>query len=174
MITAPVSIAERLAGGPSQGLGPANQIAAEALQSQDILRELISAVQDKRNVVTTRAANALRKVQTAKPELLLPHAAALLRAAGKCVDTRTRWNLTNVVGSLPLQGKQKALAVDLLFEALRGESGFLRTFALTGLVHFAGDDADLLRRVRPILLQAIEDPSAAMRARARKLQKLIG
>ena len=45
-------------------------------------------------------------------------------------DLRTRWKLTKVIGSLPLKGRDRGLAVDLLFEALGSHSGFLRAFAL--------------------------------------------
>ena len=150
-----------------------DEMAAEALDSPETLGHLVSALRDDRTVVAIRAANALKKVQAAQPTLLMPHARALLRACAECEDLRTRWNLTIVIGGLPLRGRDKALAVDLLFEALRSESRLLRTFALTGLVNLACADCALRIRVRPIVQHSLEAPSAAMRARARKLLKRL-
>jgi hypothetical protein len=163
------AIAERLAAGSARGLGAANVIAGEAAQSGEVLRELVAALRDERAVVTIRAATALNKVQQARPEVVTSYGHEILRAALDCGDLRTRWNLTIVVGRLPLKGRDRALAIELMFEALGSKSGFLRTFALTGLAEFAHEDEALRRRVRPIVEKALEDGSAAMRARARKL-----
>jgi hypothetical protein len=119
--------------------------------------------------VVLRAANALKKVQQQNPELLAPFAKRLLRAALKCEVLFARWSLTIIVGGLPLQGKDRALAIELLFEGLRGDSALLRTFAMQSLADMSRDDASLRRRVRPIVEQFAEHGTAAMRARARKL-----
>jgi hypothetical protein len=167
------TVAERLAEPPKRDLGCANEIASEALHSPDVLRSLVAAVEDKRAVVSIRAANALRKVQLQRPALLEPHARAILHAATLCQELRTRWNLIQVAAALPLRGRDAALAVDLLFEALGSESGFLRAFALTGLVQLACENAALRLRVGPMIETALDDASAAVRARARKLTKLL-
>ena len=167
------SVRERLASGSLRGLGCANTVVAEALQYPDVLAELVAAAQDKRAVVSIRAANALKKVQQEQPDLLVPFTRKILRSALECEDLRTRWNLTRVVGRLPLRGRDRALGIELMFEALRSESGFLRTFAMQGLVDFSADDAALRLRVRPIVEQFAENGTAAMRARARKLLPLV-
>lgn len=143
------------------------------MQFSDTLPALIAALHDKRRVVTTRAANALKKIGRAEPNLLVPYAHELLRVAGECEDLQTRWNLTIALGGLPLRGRDKALAIELLFEALASDSGFLRAFSLSGLVNLAAKDDSLRRRVQPIVEQALDDPSAAVRARARKLLKTL-
>ena len=172
-MSATTSVRERLASGPPRGLGCANTVLAEALHSPDVLAELVAAAQDKRAVVTIRAANALKKVQQDRPDLLIPFTKKILRSALECEDLRTRWNLTRVVGRLPLRGRDRALGIELMFEALRSESGFLRTFAMQGLVDFSAEDASLRARVRPIVEQFAENGTAAMRARARKLLALV-
>lgn len=166
-------ITGRLASGPSRGLGCAEAIAVDALESPETLKELVAAVSDARPLVTLRAANALKKVQPQRPELLVPYASRLLRVAARCEDLRTRWNLMIVIGELPLRGRDKALALELLFEALGSESGFLRAFALTGLANLAREDTTIRRRVAPLVQKALEDTSAAVRARARKVTKTL-
>lgn len=167
------SVSERLASGLPRGLGCANAVAAEALHSPVVLAELVAAVQDKRAVVAIRAANALKKVQEGKPDLLVPFTKKILHSALECEELRARWNLTRVVGLLPLRGRDRALGIELMFEALRSESGFLRTFAMQGLVDFSVEDAALRARVRPIVEEFTENGTAAMRARARKLLPLM-
>jgi hypothetical protein len=131
--------------------------------------ELVVALRDERGVVVVRAANALKKVQAERPELVSLYAKKILRAAMTCEVLFARWSLTIVVGGLPLRGKDKALAVELMFDALRSESVLMRTFAMQGLVDLSADDAALRRRVRPIVEEFAESGTAAMRARARKL-----
>jgi len=172
-MSAAASIRERLASGPPRGLGCANAIVAEALHSSDVLAELVAAAQDKRAVVAIRAANALKKVQQERPNLLVPFTKKILRSALECEELRARWNLTRVVGLLPLRGRDRALAIELMFEALRSESGLLRTFGMQGLVDFSAEDVALRTRVRPIVEEFAENGTAAMRARARKLLPLV-
>jgi hypothetical protein len=168
-VNATHSIRERLAAGPIRGLGCSNEIVAEATNAPELIGELVDALRDQRPVVTIRAANALQKVQRAQPDLVAKYSHKLVRAALGCEDLRTRWNLVEVVGGLHLRGTDRALAIDLMFEALGSNSGFLRAFAITGLAEYAREDADLRKRVRTIVEKALEDSSAAVRARARKL-----
>ncbi len=141
------SVRERLAAGPVRGLGCANEVAAEAVRDAAILRELVEALADRREVVLARSANALKKVQTARRDALEPFAQTILRRAVGCEVLQARWNLTIVVGGLRLQGRERALAVELMFEALGSRSVFLRVFAMQALVDLSAEDADLQRRV---------------------------
>lgn len=159
----------RLAVGTTHDLGPTNEIAREALRNHVLIKQLMDALNDERIVVSHRAANALKKIQRNKPELLHPFARQLLRHALVTEHMHTRWNLTIIVGELPLHGRNKALAVDLMFEALSSRSALQRVFALQALTNFAQNDAALRKRILPILQQALTDSSAATRARARKL-----
>lgn len=173
MSAARKSVRERLAAGPKTGLGCANDIVTEALRSPGIIAELVEALGDERAIVTIRAANALDKVQRVQPEEVARSSRQLVRAALECQDLRTRWNLVEVVGRLPLRGRDRALAVDLMLEALGSGSGFLRAIAMTGLVEQAREDVALKQRVREVVSRALEDPSPAVRARARKLRPLV-
>jgi hypothetical protein len=165
----PESVREALASGPVRGLGKANAIAVAASRDAKVLKELVEAACDSREVVSRRAANALKKVQAARAELLVPYAGRLVRMALDCDELQTRWNLTLVVGELPVKGRDKKLAVELMFEALESQSGFLRTFAMQGLANLAVDDAVLSARVKTVVERALEDSSAAMRARAKRI-----
>lgn len=173
MTSARATLRDRLAVGTTRDLGCTNEVAREALHNHSLVNELIDALDDQRIVVPHRAANALKKIQRSNPALLEPFAKRILRHTLETTHMHTRWNLTIILGELPLRGRDKALAVDLMFEALSSRSALQRVFALQALTNFAHDDAALRKRVQPILQQALTDSSAAIRARTKKLLKQL-
>jgi hypothetical protein len=172
-----VNLRDRLAVGTTRNLGCTNDVVREALHSpalaSSLVEQLVAALDDERIVVPHRAANALKKIQRSKPELLHPFSKEILRHALETEHLHTRWNLLIIVGELPLRGRDKSLAIDLMFEALASRSIFERVFALQALANYADNDGELRGRVRPILEKALTDSSAAIRARARKLLKEV-
>lgn len=168
-----MSLRDRLAGGATRDLGCTNEVVREALESptrtRSLVEQLVAALDDERIVVPHRASNALKKIQKSNPALLEPYSKRILQKALKTDHLHTRWNLLIIVGELPLRGRDKSLAVDLMFEALSSRSTLERAFALQALTNYALDDAALHKRVSPILNKALTDSSAAIRARARKL-----
>ena len=164
---------DRLSLGTTRDLGPTNEIAREALRNHALIAQLIDALDDERLVVPHRASNALKKIQRSRPELLHPFAKRILKKALATEHMHTRWNLTIILGELPLRGRDKSLAVDLMFEALASRSALQRVFALQALANYAQDDPALRKRVLPILKRALTDSSAAIRARTRKLLKQL-
>jgi hypothetical protein len=168
-----VILRDRLAGGTTRDLGCTNDVVREALHSRSLVEDLIAALDDERTVVPHRAANALKKIQRVNPALLTPFAKTILRKAIETKHLHTRWSLIIIVGELPLRGRDKSLAVDLMFEALSSRSAFERVFALQALTNYAQKDAALRKRVTPILNQAMTDSSASIRARSRKLVKQV-
>lgn len=170
----PSTLRDRLATGTTRDLGPTNEIAREVLRSPALVQQLVAALDDKRIVVAHRASNALKKIQRESPELLHRFAKQILRHTLATEHMHTRWSLTIILGELPLRGRDKSLAVDIMFEALSSSSALQRAFALTALANYAQNDAALRSRIQPILQRALTDSSAAIRARARKLMKQLG
>jgi hypothetical protein len=93
----------------------------------------------------------------------------LLKEALRAVDVRVQWNLSIVLGRLPLKGADKSLAVELMFERLQDASGLNRTMALQALMDLSENDVALRTRVMPIAREFLEGGTPAMKARARKL-----
>lgn len=174
--SADTSVRSRLAAGSQRGLGAAGEIVAEALHLANdaaLIAEVVDALGDVRPIVQNRAARTLKKIQAERPQSLQPFAKRLLRAALACPDLRARWNLLIVCGNLALRGADRALAIDLMFDRLRTGSALEHTFAMQALVNFADQDPRLLQRVKPIVQAALENPSAAVQARARRLLPLV-
>jgi hypothetical protein len=143
--------------------------AAFGPEGEGVRGELVGLLRSPDRVVVERAARTLKKIAERDGAGLFAWRKKLLEEAFRAVDVRVQWNLTIVVGKLPLKGADKALAVDLMFERLRDVSGLNRTFALQALVDLSEGDAGLRARLTPIVREFLEHGTPAMKARARKL-----
>jgi len=130
---------------------------------------LVRQLRDGDKAVVERAARTLKKISERDAGLLYAWRKTLLKEAFRAVDVRVQWNLSIVLGRLPLKGADKALAVELMFERLRDGSGLNRTMAMQALMDLSEGDAGLRARVLPLVRESLEGGTPAMRARARKL-----
>jgi hypothetical protein len=130
---------------------------------------LVRGLRDGDKAVVERAARTLKKIAERDRGALYAWRKALLKEALRAVDVRVQWNLSIVLGRLPLRGADKGLAVELMFERLRDGSGLNRTMAMQALMDLSERDEGLRGRVMPIVRESLEGGTPAMRARARKL-----
>jgi hypothetical protein len=136
--------------------------------------DLVRLLLDKDKAVVERAARTLKKIAERDGAVLFAWRKELLQQALSAGDVRVQWNLTIVLGKLPLKGRDRALAIDLMFERLRDESGLNRTFALQALMDLSEEDAGLRSRLTPIVREFLEHGTPAMKARARRLMAVAG
>jgi hypothetical protein len=134
-----------------------------------VCTQLVALLREKDKPTVERAARTLKKISEANAATLFPWRKALLEEAFRAGDVRVQWNLTIVLGRLPLKGRDKALAVDLMFERLQDNSGLNRTMAMQALMDLSEDDAKLRARIMPIVREFLENGTPAMRARAKRL-----
>jgi len=134
-----------------------------------VCNELVRRLGNKDKLVAERAARTLKKISEADAAALYAWRKTLLAEAFRAADVRVQWNLSIVLGRLPLKGQDKAVALDLMFERLRDKSGLNRTLAMQALMDLSENDAILRARVTPIVREALEGGTPAMQARARKL-----
>jgi len=135
----------------------------------EVCGELVRRLGNKDKLVAERAARTLKKISEADAGALYAWRKALLAEAFRAGDVRVQWNLSIVLGRLPLKGQDKAVVVDLMFERLRDPSGLNRTLAMQALMDLSEKDEALRKRVVPIVREALEGGTPAMQARARKL-----
>jgi hypothetical protein len=148
--------------------------AAFGREGAKVCGELVGLLRDGDKAVVERAARTLKKIAEADRGALYPWRKALLKAAFRAVDVRVQWSLSIVLGRLPFKGADKTLAVELMFERLRDVSGLNRTMAMQALMDLSEGDEGLRARVMPIVREALEGGTPAMRARARRLLKVLG
>jgi hypothetical protein len=134
-----------------------------------VCAELVRRLGQKDILVVERAARTLKKISEAEAGRLYAWRKALRKEALRARDVRVQWNLSIVLGRLPLKGQDKAVVVDLMYERLRDKSGLNRTVAMQALMDLAENDVGLRARVTPIVREALEGGTPAMQARAKKL-----
>jgi hypothetical protein len=157
-----------MARGPEAAI-PEMVEAAFGVEGDDVCAELVRRLREKDKAVVERAARTLKKISEADAARLLQWRKALIGEAFRAADVRVQWNMTIVLGRLPLKGQDKAVVVDLMFERLRDKSGLNRTMAMQALMDLSEQDAKLRVRVMPIVREFLENGTPAMRARARRL-----
>ena len=150
--------------------------AALAEGGERVRADLVRSLRSENKAEAERAARSLKKIAEADRLALYGLRKALLKEAFRAEDIRVQWNLTIVLGRLPLTGRDKAVAIDLMFERLRDPSGLNRTFAMQALMDLSERDLSengmaLRSRVLPIVREALEHGTPAMQARARRLLK---
>ena len=155
------------------GASPEAVAAALGQGGEGVRLELVKALRGKDKVAAERAARGLKKIAEADRAALYGLRKELLKEAFRAADVRVQWNLTIVLGRLPLAGRDKAAVVDLMFERLGDASGLNRTMAMQALMDLSENDAALRARVTPIVREALETGSPAMRARAKRLLKQV-
>ena len=157
-----------MARGPEAAI-PEMVEAAFGVDGDAVCGEPVRRLRDKDKAVVERAARTLKKISEANAARLLQWRKALIEEAFRAADVRVQWNMTIVLGRLPLKGQDKAVVVDLMFERLRDKSGLNRTTAMQALMDLSEQDAKLRVRVMPIVREFLEDGTPAMKARARRL-----
>ena len=153
----------------------AMELVEEALgaNGEDACARLVGLLKHQDILTVEQAARTLKKISEANAATLFRLRKALIAEAFHAKDVRVQWNLTIVLGRLPLKGQDKALVVDLMFERLQDKSGLNRTMAMQALMDLSEEDAKLRARVRPIVREFLHNGTPAMRARATKLLKKL-
>jgi hypothetical protein len=156
------------------GRGPeaASQEMVEAAFEADgdaVCGELVRGLRDCNKRHVERVARTLKKISEADAARLFRWRKTLIEEAFRAADVRVQWNMTIVLGRLPLRGQDRAVVVDLMFERLRDSSGLNRTMAMQALMDLSEKDAKLRARTLPIVREFLENGTPAMKARARRL-----
>jgi hypothetical protein len=143
--------------------------AAFGVGGDAVCAELVGRLWGEDKGVVERAARTLKKISERDAARLFAWRKRLIEEAFRAADVRVQWNMTIVLGRLPLKGRDKAVVVDLMFERLRHKSGLNRTMALQALMDLSEQDAKLRGRVMPVVREFLENGTPAMKARARRL-----
>src|SRR5690348_4524821 len=132
--------------------------------------ELVSALMSLDPVVSLRAADALEKLAHRRTELLTPYREQFLRVGISTADPAVRWNLIQILVRL-VSGQRAALSLARRLRAwyLSDASAIVRTGCLGGIVTLAASEPRLTAMAHELLDDAKHAPSAAVRARARRL-----
>jgi HEAT repeat protein len=162
----------KLTGGDRRSIGRSPEVVEHILADPALFDPVFEAIGDDDPLVRMRAADAIEKVSARRPELLKPYGRRLLDL-GQIDQQEVRWHVAQMLPRVPLTAPQRRRAVALLDSYLDDDSAIVRTWALDALARVGADDPDLRRRVLPLVRSATETGTPAMRARGRKLLRML-
>jgi len=168
------SLLNKLKGGDLRTIGRANEVAAQVLKSPHLLPELFEGLFHQDACVRSRSADALEKVSARHPDWLQPYRNRLLRDVAPIDQKEVRWHVAQILGRLRLTPTQSRKAVRLLRHYLkRSNSQIVKVSALQALADLAEHDHQLRPGVARLVRDALKTGSPSLKARARKLLKVI-
>lgn len=159
----------KLSGGNRRSIGRADEVAREILSDPKLFSQVFDAVLSPDPVLRMRAADAIEKATREHPELLQPYKRKIFQKAALIDQQEVRWHIALMLPRLDLTPTEKDLAISILLDYLKHKSSIVRTCAMQGLADLAIKNAQLRKRVLPLLESLTENGTAAMRSRGRKL-----
>jgi hypothetical protein len=164
---------EVLTGGDCRSIGKSNRVVALVLKQPKLLSELIRGMRCDDALVRMRVADAAEKVSLKNPDLLQPFKKELLKLLDEAVQQELRWHLAQMIPRLALKKNERLRAVSRFKEHLRDSSSIVKTSALQGLVDLISIDESFAPEVKDMLQRSVTTGTPAMKARARKLLRVI-
>jgi hypothetical protein len=165
----PKSVLKLLEGGDRRSIGRADEVVAILAKAPGRFPEVIAGLWSADPLVRMRAADAAEKFSRGNREFLKPYKKELLGLMAETRQQELRWHLAAMIPRLPLNGKERQLAVSSLNGYLEDRSSIVKTSALQGLADLAQDDSHLRPKVIELLRDSTRNGTPAMKARSRKL-----
>ena len=162
-------ILKKLAGGNRGSIGRSNEVVAQVLAHPAYFKHLFAGLSSDHPVIRMRCADAVEKITAQRPDLLRPFKRKLLAIAGSSSQQEVRWHAALILPRLALTSKERAVALDILFDYLRDKSSIVKTFAMQAIWDLAASDPKLKAQIIPLIEELTLVGTAAMRARGRKL-----
>jgi hypothetical protein len=162
-------ILKKLSGGDRRSIGRSNEVVDGILARPSHFRHVFAGLTTDNPILRMRAADAIEKITAQRPEFLQPFKIKFLSVAARSDQPEVRWHAALMIPRLALTAKQRAVAIDILFDYLRDHSSIVKTCAMQGLAALAGADSSLRAKIVPLLQELTEIGTPAMRARGRKL-----
>jgi hypothetical protein len=167
------ALLKKLSGGNRRSIGRSKEVAAQVLAHPAYFRYAFAGLASDDSVVRMRAADAIEKITARRPELLRPHKGKLLAIASSSEQQEIRWHAALIIPRLELTKKERAVALDILFDYLRDKSSIVKTFAMQAIWDLSADDAKLRAKIIPLIEELTEVGTAAMRVRGRNLLRQL-
>lgn len=162
---------KQLAGGDRRSIGNANDLVRQVVAVPSSFADVIAGLSHDDPVVRMRCADVAEKVSKDHPDWLQPHKRAILSIVRLATDKEIRWHMAQMLPRLKLTAKERLRGIDAMLHYLKDESKIVQTSALQALADFANGDPALRKQLLPMLAEASQTGSAAVRARARILLK---
>jgi HEAT repeat protein len=164
------TVEQLLDGGDRRSIGGVRRLVARVRRNPALLPDVVAALSSPRPLVAMRAADALEKISHYAADRLEPYRRRLLRVTIQSADPIVRWNLIQLLPRLAcgrLATRRLARRLELWY--LMDASAIVRASALEAIVTLGERDEGVQALAHRMLGVAMSSPSAAVRARARRL-----
>jgi hypothetical protein len=161
---------ERLRGDDPQAEGPAERAAAAAVDDPPLIAVLLDGMRCHDDVVRIRAADAAEQAARARPELLAPHADALIVIAAGAGQQEVRRCAAQMLARVELSDERAEQATRVLTGGyLDDDIGDVQAWALSAIVAIANDHPELRQQGRELVHARLDSEDPSVRARAELL-----
>jgi len=167
------SILEKLAGGDRKSTGSSEEVSLEVLERPELIEQLFVGIATEDVILRSRCSHALKYISYKKPELLYPYKRQLLEKMARIDQWEVREQFCILFTKLELTRDEASQAFDIFTANLDYYSSIVKTCAMQGLVDLALVQPSLKSDVKPIVQKLTATGTAAMRARGRKLLKVL-
>jgi len=165
------TVREMLAAGKRLDAGRTCEVAAMLLQHPRKAGQVVECLWDEEPAVVNRAADALERASSRRPEILARWKEVLLDRMLDAGENKLRWNLALMISRTPLTAAEALRAAVILRSWLDDKSSIVKTSAMHGLAGLTRWDPTLQAEVLDMLRVLSRSGTPAMRARGRILLK---
>jgi|SRR5882724_6416922 len=167
------SVVEKLHGGDRRSIGRSGEVALQISANKKLFAQVFAEILHGDPIVRMRAADAAEKASARNHELLQPFKREILKSIAAIPQQEIRWHVAQMIPRLQMTRAERDHAVSILLDYLEDKSSIVRTFAMQALADLAQSDSRLRTRVKPIIEFLTSTGTPAMRARGRKLLKIL-
>ena len=154
--------------------GRSDEVVADVLADPDLFDTLFRGILAPEPIVRMRAADAVEKISTVRPEYLRPYKRILVEQIAGIEQQEVRWHVAQMLPRLDWSQDERATIIEILMGYLDDESKIVKTFTMQALADFAARDANLRPQIVELVKELTETGSPAMKSRWRKLVKKLG
>lgn len=165
-------IEQMLTGGHANSLGRTLEVVDLVLADQARFEELFACYHSKDAVVRLRISNALKRIEKAQHDWLVPYLDQLLNEVSEIDQASTQWTMANLFLALApdMSEAQGAQARQVLKRNLeKSDDWIVLNETMRTLAIWAQNDTDLKRWFLPHLKRLAADPRKSVSKRASKL-----
>ena len=146
-----------------------DDVAAEVVADPPLIAVLLDGMRSDDDTITVRAGEAAEKAGRERPELLAPHADALIDIAATTRQAAVRRSAAQMLARVELSDERAAHAAEVLERYLDDGSPAVEAWALSGIVALANEHAGLRAQARKLVHRCAESDAPPVRERARLL-----
>ena len=168
---------DMLTGGHPNSLGRTIEVVETVLAHPARMEELFGCYESKDEVVRLRVSNAIRRVQAARPDLVLPFMDRLIEDIGALDQASAQWTLAKLfdVARPDMTPAQRAGAEAIMRRNVAEHGDWIvLNNTMETLTYWAEDDPILRDWLIPQLQRRTKDARKSVKARAVKFLKRLG